>query len=286
MTLVGAPSFSTVKAASITWQPMSPIAPAPKSCHARQANGWYQGCTGASAPGRSTDPSPGPRARQASRSAAGTLRPYRAVGPTVHVANRTNRARSHPLLHQAQAFFRVALVAHLRHDLVFPCRLGQRPRLADGARQRLLHVDVLPELHRRHRDDGVIVIGRGDDDRVDVFLLLEHLAEVLVQHRLRELLGDAVLRHRRLRRVAVVESQSATMLSLLATFIRFDVPMPWANPTTATFTVSLGAWKPAPSTWRGTIVIPAAAAAVPMNVRRDTDEGAASRCSFVCSPAL
>jgi hypothetical protein len=37
------------------------------------------------------------------------------------------------------------------------------------------------------------------------------------------------------------QSQSATMLSLLATFIRFDVPMPCANPTTATFTVSLGA---------------------------------------------
>ena len=39
MTLVGYPSFRTVNAASITWQPMSPMAPAPKSCHARQQNG-------------------------------------------------------------------------------------------------------------------------------------------------------------------------------------------------------------------------------------------------------
>jgi hypothetical protein len=38
-TLVGDPSFKIVNAASMTWQPMSPIAPAPKSCHARQPNG-------------------------------------------------------------------------------------------------------------------------------------------------------------------------------------------------------------------------------------------------------
>ena len=39
MTLVGAESFRTVNAASMTWQPMSPIAPAPKSCQARHPNG-------------------------------------------------------------------------------------------------------------------------------------------------------------------------------------------------------------------------------------------------------
>src|SRR5687768_6100102 len=38
-------------------------------------------------------------------------------------------------------------------------------------------------------------------------------------------------------------------------------PMP-PNPTVAMFTVSLGAWKPRPSTWRGTMVKPAPAAAV------------------------
>ena len=70
------------------------------------------------------------------------------------------------------------------------------------------------------------------------------------------------------------QSHSAAMLSLFSTFSRFDVPMPCENPTIATFTVSLGAWNPAPpSTWRGTIVIPAAVAAVPMNVRRDTGVG-------------
>src|SRR5687767_1960858 len=44
-------------------------------------------------------------------------------------------------------------------------------------------------------------------------------------------------------------------------------PMP-PNPTVAMFTVSLGAWKPRPSTCRGTMVKPAPAAAVVVrNVR-------------------
>ena len=105
----------------------------------------------------------------------------------MHLAHLADRAGIEPLLHQAQALFRVALVAHLRHDLVLARRLGQRPGLADGARQRLLHVDVLAELHRGHRDHGVRVIGRRDEHRVDVLLLLEHHAEVLVVGRLREL---------------------------------------------------------------------------------------------------
>jgi len=39
-TLDGAPSFSAWNAGSSTWHPMSPSAPAPKSCQARQPNGW------------------------------------------------------------------------------------------------------------------------------------------------------------------------------------------------------------------------------------------------------
>ena len=41
-------------------------------------------------------------------------------------------------------------------------------------------------------------------------------------------------------------------------------------PTVAMFTVSLGAWNPRPSTWRGTIVSPApVAATVVTNFRRE-----------------
>ena len=115
------------------------------------------------------------------------LRPDRAVGPGVHLAHLADGAGLEPLLHQAQPLFRVALIAHLRDDLVLARRFGQGARLADGAGQRLLHVDVLAELHRRHGHEGVRVIGRRDDDRVDVLLLLEHHAVVLVlRGRLRE----------------------------------------------------------------------------------------------------
>src|SRR6476659_9227314 len=49
----------------------------------------------------------------------------------------------------------------------------------------------------------------------------------------------------------------------------FEPPMP-PMPTVATLRVSLGAWKPRPSTWRGTIVRPApVAATVVTNFRRE-----------------
>ena len=51
--------------------------------------------------------------------------------------------------------------------------------LGDGQRQRLLAVDVLALAHGVDGDQGVPVVGRGDDDGVDV-LAVEQLAEVLV----------------------------------------------------------------------------------------------------------
>ena len=53
--------------------------------------------------------------------------------------------------------------------------------------QRLLHVHVFAEIHRRERDVRVRVIRRRDHHRVDVLLLLEHLAVVVVTLRLRKL---------------------------------------------------------------------------------------------------
>ena len=68
------------------------------------------------------------------------------------------RASGDPLLHQPQALFRVALVAHLGHDLVLPRGLGQRTRLADrcvsaaSARTRACPAASPPS--RRPRDCG------------------------------------------------------------------------------------------------------------------------------------
>ena len=143
------------------------------------------------------------------------LRPDRTVGPAVHLADRADGPGGDPFLHQPQPLFRVALVAHLGDDLVLPGGLGQRTRLADRPRERLLHVHVLAKLHRRHRDDRVIVVGGGDHDRVDVLLRLEHLPEVLVHLRLRELLRNAVLHQLGLRGfagVAVAERDDVVAL--------------------------------------------------------------------------
>ncbi len=59
--------------------------------------------------------------------------------------------------------------------------------------ERLLHVDVLAGVHRGRRNHRVHVIGRGDDDRVDVLLLVEHLAVVPVPLHFRQLLVDESL---------------------------------------------------------------------------------------------
>ena len=56
--------------------------------------------------------------------------------------------------------------------------------------QRLLHVDVLVEIERGHRDRRVHVIGRRDDDRIDVLLLFEHQAIVGIALLLRQILGQ------------------------------------------------------------------------------------------------
>ena len=45
---------------------------------------------------------------------------------------------------------------------------------------RLLHVDVLAALDGRHGDHGMGMVGRGHDHRVDVLLLVQHDAEILV----------------------------------------------------------------------------------------------------------
>ena len=59
-------------------------------------------------------------------------------------------------------------------------RPGQLAGLVDRLGQRLLGVDVQPLLHRPHGDRGVHVVRRRDVDRVEVLLLVEQLAPVLV----------------------------------------------------------------------------------------------------------
>jgi hypothetical protein len=71
-------------------------------------------------------------------------------------------------------------------------RLGcDLPRFEDIMRQRLGTVDMLPGAERPHGDDGVIVVGSGDDHRIDVLLFfVEHLAKIPIYVRFGVLAED------------------------------------------------------------------------------------------------
>ncbi len=74
----------------------------------------------------------------------------------------------------------MALRAHLRLHIHFFGDFGHLAGFINRARQRLLAVNMLTEFHRVNRNDGVIVIGYGDDDGFEVFLGLEHLAPIFI----------------------------------------------------------------------------------------------------------
>ena len=110
-----------------------------------------------------------------------TLRPDRAVCPGVHFGHVADLARPDHFGGLARAFVRVALVAHLRGDLVFVRRLHQLPRFPHRARERFLHVNMLAALHAPHGRGSVHEIGNGHDHGVDIIaLFFEHLAEVFI----------------------------------------------------------------------------------------------------------
>ncbi len=88
----------------------------------------------------------------------------RTVRPHVHFADVADRAGHEVFLAAPRLVLRVALVAHLRDDLLLGRLLRQVPRFVHRPAHRLLHVDVLAEIHRRRRDHRVHVIGRRDDD--------------------------------------------------------------------------------------------------------------------------
>ena len=73
----------------------------------------------------------------------------------------------------------VALVAHLGDQVGVLFRQREQPSaFLDGVGQGFLHIDVDAALHRHAGGHGVVVIGRGDEDGVDVLLRVEHPAIV------------------------------------------------------------------------------------------------------------
>ncbi len=157
------------------------------------------------------------------------------------LAQLAHRARPGQLHSAPQVLGGRALVAHLRNDLLLDRGLTHDPRLVDRARQRLLAIDVLAQLHGRHRGHGMGVVGRGDQDRVDLAVhFVEHLAEIDVALGLAGTSGASASARR------WSTSHRATMFSP-AMLPCSDSPWPHA-PTTAMCSFSLARYDPSGAT--------------------------------------
>ena len=113
----------------------------------------------------------------------GTLRPILAgaVGPRMHFGDVADVAVPDDFAALAGARVGVSLVAHLRRDAVSGGGLLQLLRFPDGARERLLTVDMFAASHGPQRSGGMHVIGTGDQYGVDIRgLLVEHATEIFV----------------------------------------------------------------------------------------------------------
>ena len=107
----------------------------------------------------------------------GALRPDGAIGPDMDLGYVAESAGLYHLDTLAQSAGGRALVAHLGGDLMLLGGLSQLAGLEDGLGEGLLHEGVLALLDGLHGRGGVVVIGRRNRHRVDVFAI-EHLAVV------------------------------------------------------------------------------------------------------------
>ena len=132
-----------------------------------------------------------------------------------------------------------SLVAHLGAHPFLARGLAHQAGFPDRVRQRLLAIDVLAQTHGRHRGRGVRMVGRRDDDGVDLGIeLMQQLAIVVVLlgflvlrgHRVQALLVDVAHRHdpavtRRLLGVALAFAADADAGDIQR-LVRPDTPGP------------------------------------------------------------
>jgi hypothetical protein len=105
----------------------------------------------------------------------------------LHLADRVSLKCGH---HHPVDLARKDLDAHLGDQLFVAGRPGELPGLVQGLGQGLLSVDVQSPLHRPHGDRSVHVIGCRDVHGIEVLLLVEKLAPVLVDPDAGELVLD------------------------------------------------------------------------------------------------
>src|SRR5439155_21798771 len=110
------------------------------------------------------------------------------VGPDVRFRDWPDCASLDEFRQPAGSFRSLSLVSHLRSHFVLASRFGNSPRFPDGMRQRLLATNMFAMLHRSHAHKRVQMIGRADNHSIDSLLLVEHLAKISINFRIRELL--------------------------------------------------------------------------------------------------
>ena len=99
---------------------------------------------------------------------------------------------------------RTLLRAGLHDPIVSPCGLDHRPAFRHVVSQGLFDVHVLPRLTGEHGGNRMPVVGRGDQQRVDV-VAVEHAAEVAVR---RDVWAEPRLRPLGLRQVNVADGHN------------------------------------------------------------------------------
>ena len=177
--VLGAPRSKAHQAAEMWCVPQLPIRPLQmslKGCHPQRIVPVVNG-RGGTGPSHRSQSTPGGTAAGC-RGSAGR---HGIVVPMMDLADLAQHARLDPLADQAGAVAGVALVAHLRGQLLFPGHLGQQPGLLDG-------VASAASRSRRacrvghHRGGIMVVVGRGDHHGVDLPVhLVVHLAIVGVR---------------------------------------------------------------------------------------------------------
>ena len=103
----------------------------------------------------------------------------------MHLAHGADDAGGEPFFEEADGFGGVPLIAHLRLHFGATRGLGDRAGFANRVREGLLAIHVFAGRQGRERDDGVRVVGCGNDDGVDVLLFFQHHAVVHVGFRRR-----------------------------------------------------------------------------------------------------
>ena len=107
------------------------------------------------------------------------LRPDRAVRPDVKFERLADESGLDHLNRTPQAVAGAALVPHLGGDVFLGGHAAKLTGFEDGLRERLLAVDVLAQVHRRHGCGAVQVVRSGNRDRIDGLVhFREHLAEI------------------------------------------------------------------------------------------------------------